>query len=72
MAEKLNKIGYNSAAFHAGMPIAEKERVQQAFLNDDIPIICATIAFGMGINKSNVRWVVHSNMPKKMECYYAC
>ena len=70
MAEKLNKIGYNSAAFHAGMPIAEKERVQQAFLNDDIPIICATIAFGMGINKSNVRWVVHSNMPKNMECYY--
>ena len=70
MAEKLNKIGYNSAAFHAGMPTAEKERVQQAFLNDDIPIICATIAFGMGINKSNVRWVVHSNMPKNMECYY--
>ena len=70
MAEKLNKIGYNSAAFHDGMPIAEKERVQRAFLNDDIPIICATIAFGMGINKSNVRWVVHSNMPKNMECYY--
>lgn len=70
MAEKLKKLGYKAAAFHAGMPTADKEAVQQAFLNDDIPIICATIAFGMGINKSNVRWVVHSNMPKNMECYY--
>lgn len=70
MAEQLKKLGYNVAAFHAGMPTAKKEAVQRDFLNDDIQIICATVAFGMGINKSNVRWVVHSNMPKNMECYY--
>lgn len=70
MAEKLKKLGYNAAAFHAGMPTSQKEAVQRDFLNDDIQIICATVAFGMGINKSNVRWVVHSNMPKNMECYY--
>ncbi|HIT16032.1 MAG TPA: DNA helicase RecQ [Candidatus Avimuribaculum pullicola] len=70
MATRLRSLGFNAAAFHAGMPVAEKEQVQTAFLNDDLPIVCATIAFGMGINKSNVRWVIHSNMPKSIECYY--
>ncbi|MDO4510399.1 MAG: DNA helicase RecQ [Bacteroidales bacterium] len=70
LAEKLQRRGLVAEAFHAGLSVAEKNRVQTGFLNDDIPIVCATVAFGMGIDKSNVRWVVHYNMPQNMESYY--
>ena len=70
MAQRLQALGIHAMAYHAGMSNNERNAVQRAFINDEVPVICATIAFGMGIDKSNVRWVVHSNMPKSMECYY--
>ena len=70
VAENLRKLGYKAQAFHALMPTERKMAVQRDFINDDVPIICATVAFGMGINKSNVRWVIHYNMPQNIERYY--
>ena len=70
MAKSLSALGINAQAFHAGMPTEKKLRIQRDFINDDLQVICATIAFGMGIDKSNVRWVIHSNMPKNIESYY--
>ena len=70
LAHNLRVLGINAQAFHAGMSTAEKLRIQKDFINDDLPIICATIAFGMGIDKSNIRWIIHSNMPKNIESYY--
>ena len=70
MAKSLSALGINAQAFHAGMPTEKKLRIQRDFINDDLQVICATIAFGMGIDKSNVRWIIHSNMPKNIERYY--
>lgn len=70
LAEKLQSLGLHAASYHAGMSAAERSRIQRSFVQDKILIICATIAFGMGIDKSNVRWVIHYNMPKNIEGYY--
>jgi ATP-dependent DNA helicase RecQ len=70
LAEKLQAKGIKAKAYHAGMDAKARAAVQEEFINDETPIICATIAFGMGIDKSNVRWVIHYNMPKNMEGYY--
>jgi ATP-dependent DNA helicase RecQ len=69
-AEKLREKGYIASPYHAGLPADLRARTQEAFLKDDVQIICATIAFGMGIDKSNVRWVIHYNLPKNIESYY--
>lgn len=70
MARNLQRMGITAKPFHAALPVAEKKLTQRQFINDEVQVVCATIAFGMGIDKSNVRWIIHSNMPKSMEGYY--
>lgn len=70
LAADLKQEGFSAEAYHAGLNNETKARNQEAFLRDDVKIIVATIAFGMGINKSNVRYVVHMDMPKNIEGYY--
>ena len=69
-AEALTGRGFSARAYHAGLDGEERSRNQEAFLRDDVKIVCATIAFGMGINKPNVRWVIHHDLPKNIEGYY--
>ncbi|MEM8908901.1 MAG: DNA helicase RecQ, partial [Bacteroidota bacterium] len=70
VARKLLNSGIVADYYHAGLPAKQRAKVQEEFINDNLPIVCATVAFGMGIDKSNVRWVIHYNLPKNMEGYY--
>ncbi len=70
VAESLAGRGFSARPYHAGLDAAERTRNQELFLRDETRIICATIAFGMGINKPNVRWVIHHDLPKNIEGYY--
>jgi len=70
VTDKLKSLGISCAYYHGGMQSQDRSRVQEAFIKDDVKVIVATIAFGMGIDKSNVRYVIHYNLPKNIESYY--
>jgi ATP-dependent DNA helicase RecQ len=70
LAEKLRKAGISALPYHAGLDPKVRTRNQERFVRDDVSVICATVAFGMGINKPNVRYVVHHDLPKNLESYY--
>lgn len=69
LAEELRKAGYSARPYHAGLPDEERVRHQDEFLNEQTSIVVATVAFGMGIDKSNVRYVIHTGAPKSLENY---
>lgn len=70
MHQALSEMGFRSVCYHAGMSAEDRAKSQKAFVNGDAQVVCATIAFGMGIDKSNIRWVVHNNIPGNIESYY--
>jgi len=70
VASRLQDRGYRAAFYHAGMDNDARSKIQDAFIRDKIQIICATIAFGLGIDKSNIRWIIHYSLPKNIESYY--
>lgn len=70
LADKLKTKVVSATAYHAGLSFEERNKAQEDFIYDKVRVVCATVAFGMGIDKSNVRWVIHYNMPKNIEGYY--
>ncbi len=63
----LKANGINAAAYHAGMESADRTRIQDQFIRDDINVMVATVAFGMGVDKADVRYVIHGDLPKNIE-----
>ena len=70
VCQDLMRFGIHATVYHAGLTTTERNRAQEAFKQDQVQVVCATIAFGMGIDKSNVRWIIHYNLPRSIESFY--